>query len=374
MIYLDHAATTPVHPEALEAMIQVLRDDYGNPSGVHGISRIARDRLEDARERVATALGCSPREIVFTSGGTEANAIAILGIPSLRTGSRHIVTTAIEHPSVRNTVAELGQRGHQVTSLKPDEYGVVTAQQVAESISDQTALVSVMLGNNEIGTIQPYEQIAAVCEHRGIPFHCDAVQGVGKLPLALSSVPFTSAAISGHKFGAPKGIGVLYVRRGHKLNPLIPGGGQESGLRSGTQNVAAAVALAVALERAVRDLPHNVVKLRTLQQTLTSALTFLPGVQLTGHPELRLPHIASFILESADEEVCLDLAARGICASTGSACSAGTVQASPVLLACGYSDFQARRSIRLSVGKASNDADVAAALQELTQLLAVPVC
>lgn len=348
-------------------MLPLLTEDFGNPSGIHTISRIARDHLEGAREQVAKSLGADSREIVFTGGGTEANALGILGVAALRSDPGHVVTTMIEHPSVKQAALRLEKQGHQVTFLRPDRYGRVEVEQVEEALTDSTFLVTVMLGNNEIGTIQPYREIAELCEARGIAFHCDAIQAVGKVPIDLEELPLTTMSLSGHKFGGPKGVGALFVRRGHKLAPIIPGGGQESNRRSGTQNVPGAVGLSTALAVARRDYQTNHLHLLAMRDELLKLTESIAGMHLTGHPEMRLPHIASFRFDGLDGESLLTfLDSKGICASTGSACSSGTVQASPVLLACGYRESEARGSLRLSVGVHTRQDDVAAVIQVLS--------
>ncbi len=360
MLYLDYAASGPMHPEALAAMLPLLTTSYGNPSGIHSASRIAKDHLETAREKVAGSLGATAREIVFTGGGTEANALAILGFAAAQERPGHIVTTAIEHPAVKQAALHLEKQGHTITFLKPDRFGRVESEQVAEAITDSTFLVTVMLANNEIGTVQPYREIALLCDERGIAFHCDAVQAIGKIQMDLADLPVTSLALSGHKFGGPKGVGALFVRRGHRLLPVIPGGGQEYNRRSGTQNVAGAVGMATALEIAVRELESNVADLEQLRDDLIRQVTAIDGAHLTGHPTARLPHIASFRIDGLDgESLVVFLDAKGVCASTGSACSSGTVQASPVLRACGFSEVEARGSLRLSVGVDLNLQDIA---------------
>lgn len=348
-----------MHPEAVAAMLPLLTEHFGNPSGIHVVSRIAKDYLEGAREQVAAAVGASPKEIVFTGGGTEANALGILGLARTNSRPGHIVTTQIEHPAVRKACLSLESEGHRLTFLKPDRFGQVQTEQVEEALAGDTFLVTVMLGNNEIGTIQPYKKIAEVCHARGVSFHCDAVQAVGKVPLDMDEVPFTSLALSGHKFGGPKGMGALFVRKGHRLSPLTPGGGQESNLRSGTPNVAGAVGLGRALEIANRDLESNVRRMLSLRDELIRQVCQLPNAHLTGHPTERLAHIASFRLEGSDgESLVLLLDRQGVCVSTGSACSSGTLQASPVLLACGFSEVEARGSLRLSLGVNLRDVDI----------------
>lgn len=340
-----------MHPEAVAAMLPLLTEHFGNPSGIHAVSRIARDYLEGAREQVAAALGAKPKEIIFTGGGTEANALGILGLAKQHSRPGHIITTQIEHPAVKQACLSLEAHGHRVTFLKPDRFGQVQTEQVAEALTPDTFLVTVMLGNNEIGTIQPYRQIAELCDAQGIAFHCDAVQAVGKVPLDMDDLPFSSLSLSGHKFGGPKGMGALFVRRGHRLSAMTPGGGQESNLRSGTQNVAGAVGLGTAIELAAKYLDDNVERLLALRNELLVHMAEIPGVFATGHPIDRLPHIASFCLNGVDgESLVVFLDSKGICASTGSACSSGVVQASPVLLACGLPEATARGSLRLSVG------------------------
>lgn len=372
MLYLDHSATTPMLPEVLEAMLPLMTQHFGNPSGIHSVSRVARDYLEVAREQVAECLHCSPKEVIFTSGGTEANSLAVLGLANRRTVPGHIVSTQIEHAAVREALSQLERRGHSVTYLRPDSDGLIAASDVAAELRSDTFLVTVMLANNEIGTLQPVNEIAQLCEGREIAFHTDAVQAAGKLPLLTDDMRPSTLAISAHKFGGPRGMGVLFARAGHQLEPVLPGGGQEFGRRSGTQNVAGAVGLARALSIAVEGLDANVRAMCEARNFLIRELTMLPNVVLTGHPTRRLPHIASFRIPDVDGQSLVVLLDRqGICASTGSACSSGTVQASAVLRACGLSETEARGSLRLSVAPSTPLSDLARVKEAVQSALAL---
>lgn len=355
MLYLDHAATSPVRPEVLEAMHPYLTGVFGNPSSHHTAGEAAASALEDARARVARVLGMRTGDVIFTAGGTEANNLAVKGIvlPALAQGRRHLVTSPIEHESILES-AEFLHRFHEVavTQVPVDSAGRVSADAVADALRDDTALVSVGHANNEIGTVQDVASIAAVTKAASVPLHLDAVQSVGWLPLAELGVDAISVA--GHKLGAPKGIGALAVRGRVPLEPLLHGGGQERGRRSGTENVAGAVGLAVALELADRDRETNATAVALILETfIVQVLQRIPSARLTGHPELRLPGHASFTFAgTSGEAVLLELERRGVITSSGSACAAGSDEPSPVLLACGITPEVAQTSVRFTLDPA----------------------
>lgn len=360
MIFLDAAATTPVRREVLEAMWPYLTGEFGNPSSHHSLGEAAANALADARATVAGALSCRPGEVTFTSGGTEADNLAVKGISLARQTANpahnRVVISAIEHPAVEESAKYLERfHGFAVDVVPVDSYGQVTPEALAEVLRPETALVSVMYANNEIGTIQPVAALAAVAHLHGIPFHTDAVQAAGWLSLDTKALGVDALSISGHKLGAPKGNGALYLRSRTRVEPLVHGGGQERGRRSGTENVAGAVALAKALTlvgteeqgTAAEALAGRVAGLR--DQFIRTVLDLVPGAILTGHPRERLPSIASFCFPgTSGESVLLELERQGVVCSSGSACAAGSDAASPVLLALGIEAEVAQTAVRFS--------------------------
>ena len=355
MLYLDHAATGPVRPEVREAMLPFLGERYGNPSSHHTVGEDAAAVLADARRRVATVLGMRPGDVIFTSGATEANNLAIKGVVLaglLRHGHPgHVVTSAVEHESILASVDYLERvHGTAVTRLPVDADGLVSPEVLADALRDDTALVSLGYANNEIGTVQDAAGLAAVTANAHVPFHLDAVQAAGWLPLAGTGADALS--IAGHKIGAPQGIGALAIRGRIPLEPLLHGGGQERDRRSGTQNVAGAVGLAVALELAERERGTSSERVSALRQAVTErVLALVPEARLTGHPSRRLPGTASFTFAGVSgEAVLLELERRGVVSSSGSACAAGSDEPSHVLLALGVAPEVAQTSVRFSFG------------------------
>jgi cysteine desulfurase len=352
MLYLDNAATTPVRPEVLEAMWPYLTSTFGNPSSHHTVGEAAAGALREARRRVATVLGVRPGDVVFTSGGTEADNLAVKGITlaALDRG-RHVVTSPIEHEAVAESVAYLTRfHGVETTVLPVDGTGLVDPAELAAALRPDTVLVSVMAANNEIGTVQDLSALGAVTRAAGVPFHTDAVQAAGWLPLGLDRLGVDALSLAGHKLGAPKGVGLLAVRGSLPLEPLLHGGGQERGRRSGTEQVAAAVGLATALELAERDRVEAVDRVSGLRDAfITRVLNEVPRARLTGHPERRLPGIASFVFPgTSGEAVLLELERRGVISSSGSACAAGSDDPSSVLLAIGIAPEVAQTAVRFS--------------------------
>ncbi|WP_138946701.1 cysteine desulfurase family protein [Plantibacter sp. M259] len=352
MLYLDNAATTPVRPEVLEAMWPYLTSTFGNPSSHHTVGEAAAGALRDARRRVATVLGVRPGDVVFTSGGTEADNLAVKGITlaALDRG-RHVVTSPIEHEAVAESIAYLTRfHGVEATVLPVDGTGLVDPAELAAALRPDTVLVSVMAANNEIGTVQDLSALGAVARAAGVPFHTDAVQAAGWLPLGLDRLGVDALSLAGHKLGAPKGVGLLAVRGSLPLEPLLHGGGQERGRRSGTEQVAAAVGLATALELAERDREEAVDRVSGLRDAfITRVLNEVARARLTGHPERRLPGIASFVFPgTSGEAVLLELERRGVISSSGSACAAGSDEPSPVLLAIGFVPEVAQTAVRFS--------------------------
>jgi len=349
MIYLDYAATTPIDPEVLEAMREV-EGVFGNPSSVHRFGQEARRVLEGARERVAALLGVRPREVVFTASGSEADALAVLGV-ALARGKGHVVSTAVEHAALLGALRLLERLGFAVTYLKPDPLGMVYPEQVAEALRPDTFLVSVMAANNELGNLYPVRAMAEVAHAHGALFHTDAVQAIGQVPFRVDEVGADLVSLSAHKFYGPKGIGALLVRHGVELFPLVPGK-QEGGRRGGTPSPLLAHGLAVALEKALRLLPEESQRLLALRARLEAGLLSVEGVELNGHPKERLPKLVNVTVKGADgEALLLAMDLLGVAVSSGSACSAGSLEPSHVLLATGRSREEARASLRFSLGR-----------------------
>ncbi|MEJ7613661.1 MAG: cysteine desulfurase NifS [Candidatus Fervidibacter sacchari] len=355
-IYLDYAATTPLDPRVLEAMLPYMTEQFGNPNSIHSFGREARLAVDEAREKIAQLLNCQPSEIVFTSGGTESDNLALRGVAeAYGHKGNHIVTTAIEHHAVLRTCRALEDKGFSVTYLPVDEHGLVFPEQVAEAVNEKTVLVSIMHANNEIGTIEPIAKIVkAVKEKRpDIVVHTDAVQTVGHIPVDIQELGVDLLSFSAHKFYGPKGIGGLFVRKGVRLVPQVTGGGQERNRRSGTENVAGIVGMARALELAVEEMPTELPRLQALRDELIEGvLNSVPESRLNGHPNLRLPHNANFSFRGIDgETLLLQLDMHGIAASSGSACSSGSLEPSHVLLALGLDYELAIGSLRITLGR-----------------------
>lgn len=370
MIYADHASTTALSPKALEAMLPYFTQNYGNPSSLYAFGQQAKSDLEEARAAVARCLNAKPEEIYFTSGGTEADNWALRGVAELmalkgrKTG--HIITTAIEHHAILHTAQYLEKNGYEVTYLPVDGEGMVDPAAVEAAIRPDTILISVMAANNEIGTIEPIAEIGAIAKAHKVLFHTDAVQAVGHIPVDVEAWNVDLLSLSGHKFGGPKGVGVLYMRKPLRLPPLIHGGGQEKGRRSGTENVPGAVGLAAALTEAVENLPAESVRLAALRDKLMAGLSALPYTRATGSLTHRLPGTASFVFEGVEgEALLLHLDARGICASSGSACSSASLDPSHVLLSIGLPHAIAHGSLRISLGPDNTEADVDYMLKEV---------
>lgn len=373
-VYLDHAATTPVDPEVAEAMARVLAETHGNASSVYAEGREARALVDRARDEVAAALGAGPAEIVFTSGGTESDNLALRGTFIARKGDGdRIVTTAIEHHAVLDTAHALAEQAHaRVTVLPVDREGRVSADDVARAIDPGTVLVSVMHGNNEIGTLQPIAEIGTVCRERGVTFHSDAVQTVGALPFDVGEIPVDLVSVNAHKFYGPKGVGALYVRQGTRLATLQTGGGQERGRRTGTENVAGIVGLGIAMRLAQAHREAESARQAGLRDRLIDGVrTRIPDSILTGHTLHRLPNNASFCFPGTQGEalvVSLDLA--GFAVSSGSACTSGSTEPSHVITALGLDRATAQGSLRLTVGRGTTVADIDALLEALPPIVA----
>ena len=372
-IYADNAATTRLSDTALTAMLPYLQQEYGNPSSLHSVGQRAQEALTDARARIAQRLGCQPTEVIFTSGGSEADNQAIRSVAAWGKikGKTHIISTAFEHHAVLHTLDALKTEGFTVTLLDVHEDGMVSAQQVEEAITDQTCLVTVMYANNEIGTVQPIAEIGEVCRRRGVYFHTDAVQAVGHLPVNVAEQNIDLLSLSAHKFHGPKGIGVLYARRGVPLFPLIHGGAQERGRRGGTENIPAIVGMAAALDEACDRLEEDTATLTALRDRLIAGLSNIPHSVLNGNREHRLPGTVNFCFEGIEgESLLLLLDDKGVYASSGSACTSGSLDPSHVLLAIGRPHEIAHGSLRLSLSPDTTQEEVDYMVEAVTDVVA----
>ena len=372
MHYLDYAATAPILPQVREAMLPFLDDRWGNPSSIYAVGREARKGVDEAREKLALAIGSSPEEVVFTGSGTEADNLAVKGAAwANEARGRHILLPRIEHHAVLDSAEWLGGRGFDIEFVPVDETGVVATDAVAERIRPDTSLVCLMLANNEIGTIEPVADVAALCRDRGVLSFSDAVQALGKIPVDVKALGVDLAAFSAHKIGGPKGTGALYVRRGVKLVAHTHGGGQERGRRSGTENPAGVVGFATAAEIVTGELDTQPKRWSDLRDRLWGTLQErIPDVRLNGHPSERLPHNLNLSVRGVvGEDVLLMLDAQGICASTGSACQSGSVEPSYVLGACGVSKPWAGGALRFTVGRETVEADVDAVADVLPAIV-----
>ena len=371
-VYFDHNATTPVHPEVLEALLPYLKDDWGNPSSIHWAGRAPKKAIDEAREKVAQFLGCSPIEIVFTSSGSESDNFAIKGIAlAKKSKGNHIITTQVEHPAVLNTCKYLEKEGFRVTYLGVDKYGMIDLEELKEAITDETILITIMYANNETGVIFPIEEIGKIARERGITFHTDAVQAAGKLPLDVTKLNCDLLSISGHKIYAPKGVGALYIRRGVRVVPLIHGGHHERNRRAGTENVAGIVGLGKACEIAMRDMDKEVAHLKHLRDKLEKGLMErIPHVRLNGHPEKRIPNTTNLGFDFVEgESLLLNLDMLGIAASSGSACTSGSLEPSHVLVAMGIPPELSHGSVRFSLGRFNTEEDVDYLLENMPPIV-----
>jgi cysteine desulfurase len=364
LIYLDNSATTPVAPSVLDAMQPFFHERYGNASSLHTAGREAYRAVDEARRLIADHLGVQADELVFTSGATEADNLAVLGTAFQAGAGGHIITSRIEHDAVLQAVEWLSGRGFDITLLDVDDFGRVDPQTVRDAIRPDTLLVSIMAGNNEIGTLQPIREIGKICRDAGVPFHTDAVQAYGKVNLPLDVVDLMS--VSAHKLHGPKGVGFLYVRKGVKLTPLLHGGGHERGRRSGTENVPGIVGLAEATRLAFEERNVVVERMRSFRNRIIRSVLEIPGTRLNGHPTDSLPHIANFSFEAIEgESLIMKLDEFGIAASTGSACSSPNLTASHVLVALGVPLSMAHGSLRVSTGRQTTSEDIDALLEAL---------
>ena len=371
-VYADHAATTPVHEAARKAMLHCLEEDYGNPSSLHSVGQRAREILDQARADVAQCLNADPAEITFTGGGSEADNQALLtgALLGAKKGKKHLITTAFEHHAVLHTMKALEKQGFTVTYLDVHADGVVRLSDVAAAITDDTALVSVMMVNNEIGTIQPIQEIAKLCQEKGVLFHTDAVQAVGHIPVDVKALGVDMLSLAAHKFHGPKGVGALYCRKGIRPEILIQGGAQERGRRGGTENMPGIVGMAAALKEAVSNLPADMEKVTALREKLIAGLSKIPHSCLNGHRELRCPGTVNFCFEGIEgESLLLWLDAKGVAASSGSACTSGSLDPSHVLLALGLPHEIAHGSLRLSLGADNTEEEVAHILKVVPEVV-----
>ncbi len=369
MIYADNAATTQMSQAAVEAMIPYMREQYGNPSSLYSFGQRAKEALEDARERIASCLGCDAREVTFTSGGSEADNQAILSAARLgeRKGKKHIISTAFEHHAVLHTLEHLKKQGFEITLLDVHSNGVIDPRQVADAIREDTCLVTIMYANNEIGTIQPIAGIGALCREKGVLFHTDAVQAVGHVPVNMKAQNIDMLSLSAHKFHGPKGIGVLCAKRGIFLENVIYGGAQERGKRAGTENLPAIMGMAAALEEACAHREENTAHILPLRDRLIEGLDRIPYGELNGDRNQRLPGNVSFCFEGIEgESLLLMLDDKGICASSGSACTSGSLDPSHVLLAIGRPHEVAHGSLRLTIGEDITEAEVDEIIRSVT--------
>lgn len=374
-VYLDHAATTPVDPRVVEAMLPFWTERYGNPSSIYRLGRDAAKALNGARERIAGILRADPSEIIFTSCGTESDNLAIRGVAfaqRARGKGNHIITSSVEHHAVGHTVEQLVKKfGFEATFLPVDHYGMVDPDEVARAIRPDTVLITIMYANNEVGTIQPIVEIGRIAKEHGIPFHTDAVQAGGALPLDVHALNVDLLSLSAHKFYGPKGVGLLYVRKSTPLWPMQTGGSQERNRRAGTENVAFAVGMATALELAYAELEQTNSRIRALRDRLIAGvLERIPDVELTGHPTQRLPNSASFVVKYVEgEAMLLNLDMKGIFASSGSACTSMSLSPSHVLTAIGFPPEIAHGSLRLTLGKGNTEEEIDYVLDVLPEIV-----
>ena len=371
-IYLDNAATTKMNKTAINAMLPYMDTVYGNPSSLHSAGQAAAAALEDARDRIAKCLGCSAKEITFTSGGSEADNQAILSAAKIgaRKGKKHIISTAFEHHAVLHTLEKLKKEGFEITLLDVHENGLVLPEQVEQAIREETCLVTVMYANNEIGTIQPIKEIGEICRAKGVLFHTDAVQAAGHLDINVQEQNVDMLSLSAHKFHGPKGIGVLYAKKGTLLTTLIEGGAQERGKRAGTENIPAIMGMAAALEEACGHLDKNAVKITALRNKLIFGLSEIPHSVLNGDSSQRLPGNVNFCFEGIEgESLLLLLDDKGICASSGSACTSGSLDPSHVLLAIGRVHDIAHGSLRLSLSEENTEEEIEYTIKSVKEVV-----
>ncbi|MEO9276913.1 MAG: cysteine desulfurase family protein [Nitrososphaera sp.] len=370
MIYLDNAASTPVHDTVIQEMIPYFKEQYGNPSSIHKYGRLANVAIQNARKQIAALINATPEEIFLTSGGTESNNTAIHGITAQSKG-RHVITSAIEHDAILEPCKLLEKQDYRVSYIPVDKYGMVNPDDVRKEITTDTSLITIMYANNEVGTVQPIKEIATIAQEKNIPFHTDAVQAVGKIPIDVKIDGVDLLSVSSHKINGPKGVGALYIRKGVKISPLILGGGQEKGLRSGTENVASIVGFGTACRLAKDNLSQNMVHFKNLTTKLSNKiLSEIPDTTLNGHPEKRITNNAHFTFLGVNgEDLIIKLDEHKIAASTGSACSVRIQKASHVLKAMGFSHEQITGSLRLTVGITNTETEIDETVNVLKQVV-----
>lgn len=371
-IYFDHSATTPVDREAAALALEYMTDKFGNASSIHSFGREARKAVDVAREQVAALIGATPNEIFFTSGGTEGDNLAIKGVAfANRKKGNHIITSAIEHHAILHTCEYLEKNGYEVTYLPVDEFGMVRVEDLKNAITDKTILITIMFANNEVGTIQPVKEIGRIAREKGIYFHTDAVQAAGNYPIDVNEMNIDLLTMSGHKFHAPKGAGALYIRRGVRVDEIQHGGGHERNMRAGTENVPGIAALGKAAEIAKRDMEKKTARLRGMRDRIIREITEkIPHIKLNGHPTERMPGNVNFsFLYVEGESLLLNLDLKGIAASSGSACTSGSLDPSHVLLAMGLTHEIAHGSLRISLGRDNTDEDVDYFLEVLPEII-----
>ena len=370
MIYLDNAASTKIHDDVLDSMIPYLKEQYGNPSSIHRYGRLTRKAIEKARKQIAILINADPSEILITSGGTESNNTALNGI-AMKKPSSHIITSSIEHDAILEPCKKLSKNGFDVDYVSVDNFGMVDPANIENKITEKTSIVSIMFGNNEVGTIQPISKIAKICNSHNVVFHTDAVQAIGKIPIDVKELGVDLLSISSHKLYGPKGIGALYIKNGIDIDPVILGGGQEDGLRSGTENVANIVGFGKACEIAKERLVENISHMNKLRISLIEKIhNEIPKVTLNGHPQSRLPNNTHFtFLGINGEDLIIKLDEYGIAASTGSACSVNTQKASHVLESMGFSLEQITGSLRLTVGIFNDEKEITQTVDALKKII-----
>ena len=372
-VYMDHAATTPPIPEVAEAMRPYLAERYGNPSALYAIGRESRAAVEDSRGKLASLIGASADEVYFTSGGSEADNMALTGtMLANETKGRHLVTTVVEHHAVLETTEFLAKHGYEATFLGVDPQGLVDPEDVRRAIAPGTVLVSVMHANNEVGTLEPIREIAGICRDAGVYFHTDAVQTVGNVPVDVVELGVDMLSISGHKLYGPKGVGAIYIRKGTRIDRFIHGGEQERGMRAGTENIGGIAGLGAAAEVVARELGSKVPRIAALRDRLVEGiLASIDDVVVNGHPTVRLPNNAHLRIRFIEgEAICLQLDTVGVCASTGSACSSEALEPSHVLVALGVPAIEAHGSVRFSLGRGTTDEDIDYVLEKLPPIIA----
>lgn len=370
MIYLDNAASTPVHEQVLHEMIPFLQDQFGNPSSIHRYGRFAQRAIQNARKQIAHLINSEPNEILLTSGGTESNNTALFGLAHAAKGN-HIVTSSIEHEAILEPCKKLEKEGFEITYIPVDNSGIVNSKDIEKSITPETCLVSIMFANNEVGTIQPIQEISKICHDKQIVFHTDAVQAVGKVKLDVKELGIDMLSISSHKINGPKGVGALYIKKGIEIIPFIFGGGQENGMRSGTENVASIVGFGKACQLAQENMKQNILHLQNIRNNLIAkVMKEIPLVTLNGHSDQRIANNAHFTFLGVNgEDLIIKLDENGIAASTGSACSVKVQKESHVLKAMGFSHDQIAGSLRLTVGMTNTDSEIEKTVEILKKVV-----